>query len=965
MVDSRNRSANALSQAAFETLESRKLLASVVLAASTLDAGVNNTLAVVNTTKTTIRVGDNGTNVTEGALVIAFEIPALPAGASITSVTAQFYLDGLANASSIQGDADLYGLGKRSSASVQGSDYYLGAYDGDSTDATALQNALVTKNSPVGAVSLNTNAQTALKNYFTTQYANGAGAGQYLFLRINHQTEQLTSRYWTFATSENATSSKRPTITVYYDVTPAAPSGLSAATTGSGSIALNWTDNASNETGFVIERSSNGTSYTSIGSVGANVTSFNNASGLSADSKYFYRVRAVNGAVASNNSNVANTSTLPTFTNTRWVDSSFVGSSTGSYAAPYKTIASALSAAGAGDGIVLRGGTYKEGVTVNKSVTLMGTPNERATISGFNSVGNWTLLSGSTYTTTLNYKPENLYVGYDPMDLSREPDSSWWTAPTVTAGTGTHTVSDPTHLAGIPSLVGGTIQIHVDWSNTWQTRTITAHNTTLGTITFASVNNLANNDYYIVKNTPNLLDRAGEWATVDNGNGTYTLLFRPVDAGDLNKTQTQSVRTQMIKVDANGAGSTLRNLEVTGNTAPVGGATGYGIYVLGTSNITIRDCIVHNNTGNGIYARASSNVTIRNNIAMANAGGIVLLDVDVSLIHQNDVGFNTNDGVRVTDGSTDVTVSSNYIHDQLGFNHSDGIQLYGYPVNTKIIGNFITRVGQGIMTEEVNSAELTNNVIWNTSGYNVIFGHSNSSNWTVKNNTIGGAGLGTFSMTATGYNLTENVLYNRMIIPSVSAYTGNRNLFFSPSGTPPLRIGTNQNHSTISSWNAATGQDANSQIANPLFNNAPAVVTQFDASNILLFTTTSIYVDSAAGFAVGDRIQINSDGVLRTVTAINGRKITFDVALPMVPLTPYGMVENFKTNTNLSVDLRLSASSPGKTMGATGGPIGSSINNMAFVNGDFNDDGVRDLPTLFSDVLIGLPGPHSWIPDSF
>ena len=78
--------------------------------------------------------------------------------------------------------------------------------------------------------------------------------------------------------------------------TPAAPSGLAATAQATNRIRLNWTDNASNETGFKIERKTGaGGTYAQIATVGANVTTFTN-SGLLANTTYFYRVRATNSS---------------------------------------------------------------------------------------------------------------------------------------------------------------------------------------------------------------------------------------------------------------------------------------------------------------------------------------------------------------------------------------------------------------------------------------------------------------------------------------------------------------------------------------------------------------------------------------------------------------------------------------------------------------------------------------------
>jgi hypothetical protein len=89
---------------------------------------------------------------------------------------------------------------------------------------------------------------------------------------------------------------------------PTAPTALSASAVSTSQINLSWTDNASNETGFRIERSLNGTSFTEVGTVGANVTTYADT-GLNASTQYWYRVRAANGTGLSDYSNSATATT--------------------------------------------------------------------------------------------------------------------------------------------------------------------------------------------------------------------------------------------------------------------------------------------------------------------------------------------------------------------------------------------------------------------------------------------------------------------------------------------------------------------------------------------------------------------------------------------------------------------------------------------------------------------------------
>ena len=76
----------------------------------------------------------------------------------------------------------------------------------------------------------------------------------------------------------------------------AAPSSLVGTANGIKRIDLTWSDNSTNETGFRIERSTNGSKFSRIATVGANVTSYVNT-GLKRGKTYYYRVRA-NGSPA-------------------------------------------------------------------------------------------------------------------------------------------------------------------------------------------------------------------------------------------------------------------------------------------------------------------------------------------------------------------------------------------------------------------------------------------------------------------------------------------------------------------------------------------------------------------------------------------------------------------------------------------------------------------------------------------
>ena len=137
----------------------------------------------------------------------------------------------------------------------------------------------------------------------TTSYSNtGLTASTSYTYRVAATNGAGTSPY------SNTTSATTTTP----GTTPAAPSSLSGSAVSASQINLTWSDHASNETGFVIERCQGVgcSTFAAVGTVGANVTSYSNT-GLTASTSYSYRVAATNGAGTSGYSNTASATTTP------------------------------------------------------------------------------------------------------------------------------------------------------------------------------------------------------------------------------------------------------------------------------------------------------------------------------------------------------------------------------------------------------------------------------------------------------------------------------------------------------------------------------------------------------------------------------------------------------------------------------------------------------------------------------
>jgi hypothetical protein len=102
-------------------------------------------------------------------------------------------------------------------------------------------------------------------------------------------------------TASATTQASSPTL-------PTAPTNLVGTAVSANQINLQWSDNSSNETGFRIERSPDGVTFTLIFTAASNVTNYSNT-GLNGNTFYHYRVRAFNGVGDSANSNVVKVKT--------------------------------------------------------------------------------------------------------------------------------------------------------------------------------------------------------------------------------------------------------------------------------------------------------------------------------------------------------------------------------------------------------------------------------------------------------------------------------------------------------------------------------------------------------------------------------------------------------------------------------------------------------------------------------
>jgi hypothetical protein len=118
--------------------------------------------------------------------------------------------------------------------------------------------------------------------------------------------KSTTYSYRVSAFNSGGSSAQSNTATVAL-VVPAAPTNLTAAVERHGDVTLKWKDNADNETGFQIERSTNGTVFTVVAIAPANATNYTDKKAVRHGQIFYYRVASKNNVGLSSYSNVVNT----------------------------------------------------------------------------------------------------------------------------------------------------------------------------------------------------------------------------------------------------------------------------------------------------------------------------------------------------------------------------------------------------------------------------------------------------------------------------------------------------------------------------------------------------------------------------------------------------------------------------------------------------------------------------------
>lgn len=634
-----------------------------------------------------------------------------------------------------------------------------------------------------------------------------------------------------------------------------------------------------------------------------------------------------------------------------------------------KTITEALASAAPGDRISIAPGIYHETLTVScvgteaqPIIIESSDPANPAIISGADAITNWKPVAGSNlseakhphadkfYYADIDWVPTRLFFGARELQNARTPNTGWWRAETdgTTINSSSLAHVDAVSLEGaqvffvLRKTVRDTVELVGSWSKG-------------GPVVMAApmfkgeAVPYSSDDRFYLKNHVAFLDQPGEWVAQQTESGAR-IIFWPLSKEML--TQVESPRRPSVVDLTKASHVTLRNVKICHGTDAVNGF-GLGANIVNSGaatpreGITIENCAIYQNGRFGITLGSFSKTTLRHCLVTDNAYGVSLKKSSNITIEECQIAWNSFDGLIITWDSANVIVRRNAIHHHSRWAHPDNIQTYKNVKNVTFDSNVVVASGQGVHTQDTVDVVAKNNIMLASSANLFFTGKKDTtSGYKLEKNTFALFPAVAIVLDGEKHHFEGNIIdirggvtgYSGVKIPQV--FTSLNNLFCLPNNQKASLVTFNKSvngkytaFKNIEQIQTDTGLEKGSVVQDPNYPSAPVGIGRLDPNSIVVCTASNLILDpnDGSGIAVGDHIEYDFDGVDRIVKEMTGKTIVIDPPLKDAPATSVSVL-NWKSHSVAAIDLRSKSG------------YGSNLDFEAFMRGDFNGDGKRDIP---------------------
>ena len=638
----------------------------------------------------------------------------------------------------------------------------------------------------------------------------------------------------------------------------------------------------------------------------------------------------------------------------------------GTTAAPWKTISRGMAAAIAGDTILVKAGVYRESVSVTRSgepdkpVTLKAVPGERAVLTGADRISGWSSCTAADVPgnprhadllmVDLDWQPQRLFEGDQLMICARTPDVGWWS---ITEGLSLTEFTDIGNLTQTDrdAWKGWTVAILEQAGGSIQHIPVASFDPESRKITLATPYSRyrtkidEKRDRYFMENHISALDGPGQYVIHPKGDGCRLIVW-PREVDEQGQPVIHCPRRRGLVTITGISHVVIDGLEICYSTGVGIGSS------MGKPNrgVVIQNCSIHHNASYGIQKRQSEDFVVRRNVIQHNSHGVVKGKAVDALVEENDIGFNHVDGVIAAGQCNGVTIRRNYIHDHYLWGHPDNLQFWSDVRDVTIQDNVLVNAGQTMMSEGLTNVKLINNLWLGSRAVSMIV---QSQGAEIRHNTVVAVATPA-NWQGTGFSVHNNVFapLRDMVcygVPDKESFQSDYNLMW--NGTAPrmplVVLGRWKDaFRDVEAIRDRIGQETHGLVARPKFRNAAKFFTTTHYARIAECSASRLVLREPhnGGLAVGDHIELNFDGAVRSVTKAGPDWIEFRPSLPEPPINGVA-IANWGEQTDFAWDLRLDEASPGKAQADSGRDIGCDLDLQAYKRGDFDGDGRRDVPS--------------------